>query len=91
MKLIEEIKNSVAVKYGFENFNRFANNCIDIDLFNDIINEVAEQYAKQCCDEQIKACSESATANVVYDSFDGTYDAVVSKKSIVNTPNVVKK
>lgn len=86
---IDEILNDIAIKNGYESFMDAAR-IGNIHYVPLIAKEAAQEYAKQCCDEQIKACAENATAYAVYSSDDdGTYDGVVSKNSILSTPNVV--
>lgn len=72
MKTIEEIKNEIAVKHGYKDYNHAYMNMRSIAI-SEFIDEVAEQYAKQRCDEQIDKCFE----------FSG------NQPFIRNTPNVV--
>lgn len=74
MKTIEEIKNEISVKYGYHSFS----DALEMSVcdIGEMVNELAETYAKQCCDEQIKAC--------VKFSAEHPYDY------IKNTPNVLK-
>lgn len=40
-------------------------------------------FAKLWGEHIVKTISMKASANVVYDSFDGTYDAIINQKSIL--------
>lgn len=101
MKTIEEIKNEVSVKHGYESFyfmllHMYAGESKPIDV-SDIISEAMQEYAKQCCEEQKNACAENAEIKTISECvvnsdegyFDG-YRVIVDKESILNTPNVVK-
>jgi len=87
---LEQIKNEVAVKHGFENFEQIID-CIYVNsngagsIMEDIIDEVAAEHARQMCDEQIKACAKNADAG--YDHIEEC--PFVDTQSILNTPNVV--
>jgi len=88
MKTIEEIKNEVAVKHGCTNWIilvRKVNCGISYTDFINIENEVATKYAKQCCDEQIKACAENVA--IRDEELNPSYE--LAEFSILNTPNVV--
>lgn len=99
MKTIEEIKNEVAVKHGYKDWLELCHHYQYVEFshneFNGYLNEVATEYAKQCCDEQIKECCNNASIkqeNEYIDSLIGY--AIVSRideDSILNTPNVVNK
>lgn len=81
---IEEIKHKVARQKGFQSWRNLyvvLSSSRD-DKFFEYENEVAEEYAKQCCDEQKIACASNATAN---------FNAEVDKESILSTPNVAEK
>lgn len=86
MKSIEQIKNEVAVKNGYADWLDLMTQYklelkISYSRLNLYIDEVADKYAKQCCEEQIKACAESFDKD---DSLDKC-----SMSAILNTPNVV--
>lgn len=89
MKNIEEIKNEVAVKHGYVDFKHIKG-CIllgkiDPSFVEYILNEIAEEYAKQCCQTQIVNC----TINLNVDYPKGTEKYSDAVNSILNTPNVV--
>lgn len=91
MKNLEEIKEGVAIKHGFKNWFSLTNHCwqnLQFKRLHDCEDEVAEEYAKQCCDEQIKACAEKAQDEAT-SSYAG--EIIVEVDSILNTPNVVTK
>lgn len=49
MKPLEEIKNQVAVKHGYSDWEHI--------LFNErwkFTDEVAEEYARQCCESKLR-------------------------------------
>ena len=70
---LEEVKNNEAVKRGYGSFN----DALEIGIQSDI-NLIVNSVVKQCCDEQIKACSEKAINEG-------------SVFSVSETSNVVKK
>lgn len=70
---LEEVKNAVAKLHGYKNWKD-----VTPHYALSLIDEVAEQYAKQRCDEQIKAC-----ADEIKDNISGFGNAILS------TPNVV--
>lgn len=69
---LEEIKNQVAVKYGYKDWEWFP-----FEERGRRVDEVATEYAKQCCDEQIKACAE------------GIENLEYPKEHVLSTSNVV--
>lgn len=82
MKNLEEIKNEVAVKFGYVNWMK----CVDSPSFkySFYIDEVMQEYAKQCCDEQKKIIAEKILIECKSKLLgDELY------KQISNTPNVV--
>lgn len=60
MKTIEEIKNEVAVTYKYSSWENLIIelilNSFEYSRFQRIENEVATEYAKQCCEAQKEAC-----------------------------------
>lgn len=72
MKTIEEIAIECASKSG--------HSYTDVENFkpHNWVLEAMHQYAKQCCEEQIKACAEDA------------HLFIMNKQAILSTPNVVK-
>jgi len=95
---LEKIKNEVSAKHGFESFEQ-VRTCIDVGTLTantteDILNEVATEYAKQWCDEQIKACYNNSDVHFdesgMMDGYIRIDCVAVDKASILNTPNVVK-
>lgn len=91
MKTIEEIKNEVAVKnrYGKWDDIMFYHNgggsSLSAEKLSNMVNEVAEEYAKQRCQTQIVNC----TINLNIDYPKGTEKYSDAVNSILETPNVV--
>lgn len=79
MKSIEEIKNQVAVRHGFKKWSHIP--MVKKGLY---IDEVAYEYAKQCCQTQIVKC----TINLNVDYLKRTEKYSDAVNSILNTPNV---
>lgn len=75
MKSTKEVIKEVAEKLGFDPD-------FDVELF---INEAMQEYAKQCCDEQIKACAENAELEIYCQHGYGA----LKQDSILNIPNIV--
>lgn len=91
MKNLEEIKLQIAVENGFKNWFSATNHCWQNLMFQRVheLEDLAmREYAKQCCDEQIKACAEKAQDEAT-SSYAG--EIIVEVDSILNTPNVVTK
>lgn len=82
---IEEIKNKIAERNGYGKYFgalSLDNQCI-------LLDEVAEEYAKQCCDLQIKACAEKIMlSNIINDR---SLKHTPESKAILSTPNVAEK
>lgn len=60
-----------------------------IKKINQVVSKAMQEYAKQCCDEQIAACAENSKLKPVPNC---TYKGVlkiIDKEAILNTPNVV--
>lgn len=94
MKTLEEIKNKVAVNAGYENwinimFYHNSGMVISSYQFSLIINQVAEEYARQCCTEQIKACENNELIKSFCELEFETDKYRFIKEYIKNTPNVV--
>lgn len=90
MKKIQEIREQVAKKHGFNMWldilGVFANSTqISYLQIIELENEVSAEYARQCCDEQKIECSKSLVGGMVYREYINDV-----KASILNTPNVVK-
>lgn len=81
MKTIEEIKNEVAKNLGFDPD-------YDAEL---MIDECMQEYAKQCCDQQIVACAENSKLKPVPNCTYKGILKIIDQDSILNTPNVVTK
>jgi len=60
MKSIEEIKNEIAIKRGYDSFYHCAGVIGDIHDLDLVINDVAIEYAKQMCIEQRELCASHA-------------------------------
>lgn len=86
MKTIEEIKNEVALKHGYDNWPDLICQMLHVGwrmtAFLKYENEAIQEYAKQCCDEQIKACAEK---------YDNSNDELDYYQVIISTPNVAEK
>jgi len=82
---LEQIKNQVAKKHGFKAWK-------DVGVIYRYIytDEIAEYYAQQCCDEQIKACCENAKIHEDWNADYTQCNYYVDEDSILSTPNVVK-
>lgn len=97
MKTIEEIKKDVAVGHGFDEWNIYDFNRANGSNIDLMVREIAIEYAKQRCDEQIQDCYINAEVKTICESvFDNNeggyfdiYKVVVCEESILNTPNVV--
>lgn len=79
MKTIEEIKHRIAVEKGYEKWQLAIDSLSRKLMFSTVIemeNEAMQEYAKQCCDEQIKACYNQTSE-------------IGGVKVILSTPNVV--
>lgn len=87
MKTPTEIKDQIAQQHGYKDFLDVLKSfdCAKSTYaeVNFIINESMQEYAKQCCDEQIKACGSRWLNTPSEDSY-SPYDIILS------TPNVVK-
>lgn len=98
MKTIEEIKDKIAHQHGYKDFMDVLKSfdCAKSTYteVNFIINEAIQEYAKQCCEEQKKACWKNADVHYdesgMMDNYIRTDCVAVDKDSILNTPNVVK-
>ena len=82
MKTIEEIKNEVAVKHGYKNWHD-ADLCTSYDQSDALVTEAMQEYAKQCCDEQIKACAENSSSTNPKDYLLGNM-----KSNVLKTQNI---
>lgn len=92
---LEEIKNQVAVKHGYKDWNmimeiynfpvpnktneRYSKDCEVLNLY---VTEAMQEYAKQCCYEQIKACGKSFIEGLTTDN---TYDLIMFTPNITRT------
>lgn len=84
MKNIEEIKNEVAVKHGFDEWDIYSFNRSNGTNIDAMVNEVAIEHSKQCCDEQIKSCSNEVKYACSHCGFEHK-----DSENVINTPNVV--
>ena len=86
-KTLHQIKDEVAVKYGFENFESIINRIGRRNIIK-ICDEAAELYAKQialaACEKQREICAEKATIQYHY------LLSTVDKDSILNAPLAIK-
>ena len=87
--------DEVAKEFGYSNFESVKHAVYVGSPFvkgelHDIIKEAMLRHSKEACEEQKKLCADAAYANVEYDDFDGTYDAVVSKQSILNAKSPIE-
>lgn len=90
MKTIEQIADVAAQKRGYRSIDMLLVSHKPYDAWQ-VIKEVSDEHAKQCCDEQIKACAENAKEKVIPG---GTYKGpfkMIDKDSILSTPNVAEK
>lgn len=57
MKTINEAKDTIAKKHGYNTWNEFLfdNWLHDVEM-NKVIDEVLELYAHEACKQQVKAC-----------------------------------
>jgi len=79
MIYLEEIKDKVAKDKGYKNWS-----WMPFNERNYNFDEVATEYSKQCCDEQIKACAENVNYSCEHCGFEHK-----DSEKILNTPNVV--
>jgi len=85
---LEKIKNEVAVKHGYKSFQKLLysfykdSDTISLEV-QKVVNEVATEYARQMCDEQINVCAQEYVK---------PYEGMQRERVLVilNTPNVVK-
>lgn len=92
MKTIEEIKNEVAKKHGYDNWTDLICQMLHVGWrmteFLKYENEAMQEYAKQCCDEHEKnilAIIDKATPNELPN---GNLKLSIQ---ILSTPNVAEK
>jgi len=81
---LEKIKNEVAVKHGYNmwlDILGIFSTSTDISYLQliELENEVATEYARQMCDEQIHACSIAVNS-----------ERLMAQRLVQSTPNVVK-
>ena len=95
MKILEEIKNEVAIEYSYESYDDFKNltRKIDTDIvfvMDEFFNKVAKRYAKEVAIASLEKASENAkletfsTKNLTDFS-----KKMVDKSSITNEENIV--
>lgn len=94
MKTIEDfLDESVKAKSEFSNdFKELMlkykqGDCVRV-FIESVIEHAMHEYAKQCCDEQKLQCAENAKIGLRC-KLGSSPKTVVSKTSILNTPNVV--
>lgn len=91
MKNLEVIKNEVAVKnrYGKWDDIMFYHNgggsSLSAEKLSNMVNEVAEEYAKQCCDEQISDWVELLSDGSNQPDKTGQYFVVIKGKATIAT------
>lgn len=86
MKTRLEILEQIEILWDYcQNRNKGINEA-ELD-FKESVTDVIINHNKQCCDEQIKACAENATATFYIENNVKFFG--VNKDSILTTPNVV--
>lgn len=78
MNTIEEIKNQVAVKLAYINWSNLQRDYCRSPI-DEIIQEIAQEYAKQMCEKQREACDENFRK----------WNPKISTDDILLTPNVL--
>lgn len=88
--IIEEIKNTIAIQYGYENFEQVitAIDCNESygNRIDEMFKDAMEEYAKQMCIEQRKLCANSIWGGHVFREY---RDDV--QKGILNTQLATNK
>jgi hypothetical protein len=86
MKPFDHYKDEIARKYGFKDYEEVSISPVMMD----ILEEAAEAYAKDACEEQKQACASKARTFKSGNS--GSWlDAAINKESILSTPNVIEQ
>jgi len=87
---LEEIKDEISKQYFGSNWD----NLFDYEKAF-LIDYVSIEFAKQCCDEQIKACWKNSDIHFdeagMMDNYIRTDCVAVDKESILSTPNIAEK
>lgn len=86
MKTPQEIFKKVITDLGFENYKQ--SEMTNSDNWLCTITAMQE-YAQQCCDEQIASCAENSKLKPVPNCTYKGILQIIDKYSILNTPNVV--
>lgn len=71
MKTIDEIKDQIAKKHGYDSWNSVLYLCTQVWL-NELENEAMQEYARVCCVEQYN----------MYDDFFAAYIKEINNQSI---------
>lgn len=83
MSRLEELKDEVAKKIGFRDWDDARH-----DLDESFIFEFAKIYAKECVEASLERAS--IKAKIFKDSNSGSYlDAYIKKESITNKENII--
>lgn len=80
MKTIDQILQEVAENKNCDDFDLLVRRMPTM-LIIKAVKEAMEIHAKQCCDEQIKACAEK---------YDNSNDELDYYQVIISTPNVAE-
>lgn len=89
METLTQIKDRVAQKHGYENWNDIITDIdshfVDVSVIEELVDESMQEYANTRCIRQRELCAENATATVKPDLRGGEW-VMVDEDSILTAP-----